>query len=283
MPHELVSAIFELGPLPVGFTNHHAQSWVLRVVGRCAPQVSADAHEKDAPRPFTVWAGTYEELGGAYSPVHPRATALLRVTSVSEPMSVVLRELAAAPPRETAFGSQFVPVLSATTNSVMHPLAACTPAAALAAEAQTGPLDRRVTLHFLTPTAFGSRPKQLFPLADRVFGYILHLWNAYVSENERIPAAVAAHLQRALQVESHFLATREPVRLAGFREKGFVGWCEYSVARDAPPSVARALQLLARASFFTGVGGRTAMGMGQVVWEPVARGAKPIERHAYAR
>jgi hypothetical protein len=45
----------------------------------------------------------------------------------------------------------------------------------------------------------------------------------------------------------HHLARREPVRFCGFAEKGFVGWCEYSVSCDAPARVARALQLLASA------------------------------------
>lgn len=270
----LTSFVLELGRPRVLFTSHHALSWMLSLVRERDPELSAALHQPNSSRPFTVWAGSYSELGGAIEPAHPQAEWLIRVTSLSAPLSRMLDDLSACPPRSAAVGKGFVPVLAATTDARCHPLASRTTAAAVVDDARQGPPDRRVSLHFLTPTAFGRKPKQLFPLPDRVFGSVLHAWNEHV-RSHAVPLDTSAQLERGLQVEAHHLATREPVALAGFAEKGFVGWCEYSVPREAPTEVVRALHLLAKAAFFTGVGGRTSMGMGQTIPEAVARPAKP--------
>jgi CRISPR-associated endoribonuclease Cas6 len=261
------SAVLELGPSGGCFTNHHALAWVLDQVRRRAPAVSEGLHRSSRAKPFTVWAGSYDELGGAFLPTVSGAELLLRVTALSEPVSGVLRRIVMNSPGRAALGSASFPVIACATSSSAHPLAGeSTPEAILGSVTAERFLPDRVTLHFLSPTAFtGSVGNTLFPLPDLVFRSILRKWNAYAAVP--IGDTIAEDLLARLQVESHHLATRPPVRLAGGSEKGFVGWCEYSVGHSASADVRTAMHVLARAAFYTGVGARTTMGMGQAVTE----------------
>lgn len=262
----LISAIFDLADSGGRFTSHNALAWFLHEVHTRDAALAASLHEANDTRPFTVWAGTYDELGGAVPPAADGAEALVRVTSVLPAVTDVVRDLVKRPPQTIRLGARERGVLAATADHRRHALARTATAAQLVAEAADAADDRRVTIHFLTPTAFGGRPKQLFPLADRVFGSVLAVWNEAVPRHA-VPPEIAAPLQRSLQVEAHYLATRLQRRSKSAEEKGFVGWCEYGVAPATSPAVRAALQLLARAATFTGIGGRTTMGMGQALFE----------------
>ncbi len=263
----LASLVLELRPGGKPFTSHHALAWLLDEVRRRAPAVADALHQPKRAKPVTVWAGTYDELGGAFAPSVAGAGALVRVTALTGPTVQVLRSLAADPPTCARLGAASLPVLFSTTSSASHPLAGeSTDEAVLASLPRNRRLSHRVTLHFLTPTAFsGPVVNSLFPTPALVFRSILGKWNAHASI--QVGDAVAAELLERLQVEAHHLATRPPVRLHGAAEKGFVGWCEYSVGRHASDELKRAMHLLARAAFYTGVGARTAMGMGQTIAE----------------
>lgn len=270
------SAVFELAGAgrPLRFTSHHALAWVLDQIRQRAPDVAAALHGSTRTKPFTVWAGTYDELGGVFTPAAPEACALLRVTSLSEPVSRLLRQIVDDRPSCATLGSARLEIVSCATSAAAHPLAgASTPAALASSIDATVRFGSRVTVHFLTPTAFGGEVvNTLFPLPALVFRSILGKWNAHAGLP--IDSALAEDLLQRVQVEAHHLATRPPVRLRDTVEKGFIGWCEYSAGRDAAAAVVRAMHLLARAAFYTGVGARTTMGMGQVVCEGNAEGLR---------
>lgn len=261
------SAVLELGPSPGVFASHHALAWILGEVRRRAPALSAALHEPNRAKPLTVWAGAYEDLGGAFTPRVPAARALVRVTALSEPVTTVLRRIAADRPDRATLGSGSFPIVSWALSAAAHPLAGESAPGAIAALLASGSgLPDRVTLHFLTPTAFdGEVAKTLFPLPTLVFRSILRKWNAHAGMP--IDAALGEELLRRLQVEAHHLATGPLIRLRRSTEKGFVGWCEYSLGRGAPSEVVRSMHLLARAAFYTGIGARTTMGMGQAIAE----------------
>jgi CRISPR-associated endoribonuclease Cas6 len=58
-----------------------------------------------------------------------------------------------------------------------------------------------------------------------------------------------------------------------FFEPGFTGWCAFSARKKAGPEVLRWAGALARFAYFSGVGAKTTMGMGQARLAP-PEGAK---------
>ena len=129
------------------------------------------------------------------------------------------------------------------------------------------PSGRSVVLTFHTPTAFSSNVRnvaKLFPEPDLVFRSLAMRWNAYAGSDRAIAPVRLDALCWALRVTRYSLVTRT-VRLAPrVTTKGFVGSCAYSLGSRAPADCRQALRLLAEFAFFTGVGLRSTMGMGQV-------------------
>ncbi len=116
-----------------------------------------------------------------------------------------------------------------------------------------------LTLKFISPVSFklnAGQGIQLFPLPESVFGNLRRRWNAFAPEEFKLPK-----IQWGEVVYDYVLETQK-VRLANSTEKGAIGWVRYQFP---DPEQARAATILAHFAFFSGVGRKTAMGMGQVI------------------
>lgn len=132
-----------------------------------------------------------------------------------------------------------------------HPLAGSTDYESLA---QSLPLSD-IQLSFLSPTSF--KQKQIiqpFPLPDLVFGSLQRRWNSFAPENLQFPACEWQGLVSAYDLKTQAL------RLEGGAEIGAQGWVRY---RFRNPEQAKMASILAYFAFFSGVGRKTTMGMGQ--------------------
>ncbi|MBW4473854.1 MAG: CRISPR-associated endoribonuclease Cas6 [Stenomitos rutilans HA7619-LM2] len=116
-----------------------------------------------------------------------------------------------------------------------------------------------LTLKFLSPTSFKlntGQGIQLFPSPEAVFGNIHRRWNAFAPEELKFPK-----IQWSGLVSDYDLKT-EKVRLENAVERGVIGWVRYLFP---DPEQARVATILSHFAFFSGVGRKTAMGMGQVM------------------
>jgi len=114
-----------------------------------------------------------------------------------------------------------------------------------------------LTLDFLSPTSFklkDSQGIQPFPLLESVFGSLQRRWNAFAPEELRLPAMQWKGLVSDYELKTHKLKMKKSVEI------GAVGWVRY---RFPDPEQARIATILAHFAFFSGVGRKTAMGMGQ--------------------
>lgn len=110
-------------------------------------------------------------------------------------------------------------------------------------------------LDFLSPTSFKQQQTiQPFPLPELVFGSLLRRWNTFAPEDLHFSPPVWQGLVSAFDLKTHAL------KLEGGGEIGAVGQIRY---RFAEPEQARIATILAHFAFFSGVGRKTAMGMGQ--------------------
>lgn len=128
---------------------------------------------------------------------------------------------------------------------------------------------RSVRLDFHSPTAFrrGDGGFSLFPDPERVFKGLLWRWQS-TSGLPPLDDYDAEQFLAALLVERYQLASTFERHHDGPGhvrvEKGFTGWCEYSLGPRPRPEALELLHTLAAFAAFAGVGQGTARGWGQV-------------------
>lgn len=113
-----------------------------------------------------------------------------------------------------------------------------------------------LTFQFLSPTSFKQRDIiQPFPLPELVFGSLQRRWNAFSPKLLAFKPIAWEGIVSSYELKTHVL------KLEGGAEVGCQGWAKYRF-KDAEQ--ARIAIILANFAFFSGVGRKTAMGMGQV-------------------
>jgi CRISPR-associated endoribonuclease Cas6 len=123
------------------------------------------------------------------------------------------------------------------------------------------PAARQIEMFFQTPTSFRSGRKTVpLPLPELVFGSLLERWNLYA------PYTLARDLKHFAKENvaiSYYELKAWNLTLAGGKQPAFVGRCGfYILSHD--PYWCRAINLLADFASYSGVGMKTAMGMGKV-------------------
>jgi len=153
-----------------------------------------------------------------------------------------------------------------------HPLAgyatladlrACWDATALTAA------HRVIALDFRSPTAFSlrggpgvGRRMHVLPDPPLVFGELAGYWDGLTGDDTQ--AAVRDFAARDVVVSRYQLATHMGDYGGGRLQVGFAGHVTFEVLDPARPDLTRHLNRLADLAFFTGLGSKTTMGMGQV-------------------
>jgi CRISPR-associated endoribonuclease Cas6 len=133
-----------------------------------------------------------------------------------------------------------------------HPAADCTDYYFLT---DVDRIPEKMTLHFFSPTSFKQKQEiQLFPTPELVFGSLQRRWNIHAPPELHLP-----DLEWRGMVTAYDLKTVAMKELGGV-ELGTRGWVSYQFSE---PALARSAFILARFSFYAGVGRKVTMGMGQ--------------------
>lgn len=123
----------------------------------------------------------------------------------------------------------------------------------------------RIGLEFCSPTTFQQgRVTAPFPMPRLVFLTLADKWNAFSPVH--LGADINETIEEFLELRWYRLRTRS-LRLPYAREPeiGFVGQCVYRIRPRVKEAdlLLRVINLLADFAFYAGVGGKTAMGLGQ--------------------
>lgn len=240
--------------------------WFFRTLQRIDAPRAAELHATGRRKPFTLWAGPPFRVApdGVFAVDDDPDACWLRVT-VLDPTVSPLVERVLSLDREIRFGTTIFRVASATADAASHPMADCSSYGAVLSETSRH-ASGRVRFRFLTPTAFaGDAGPTLFPIARLVFTSLARSWK----EHSGLPLAGEVELLERVHEQAHAVATPPPTVLGRYFINGFVGDCEYGLGRKTSIEARRALHLLTRYAFFSGVGLKTTMGMGQVIGEDV--------------
>jgi CRISPR-associated endoribonuclease Cas6 len=118
------------------------------------------------------------------------------------------------------------------------------------------PTIKEIELKFLSPTSFKQKQCiQPFPLPELVFNSLLRKWNHFAPVELHFSEIEWTGLVSAYDLKTHAL------RLEGGAEIGCQGWVKYLFLDSEQ---ARIASILANFAFYSGVGRKTTMGMGQV-------------------
>jgi len=116
-------------------------------------------------------------------------------------------------------------------------------------------------LDFVSPTVFRSQGRnQLMPVPRLIFASLWESWHAFAPVP--LPPALLPVLSTEVDVLRYELKT-QMYDFGNYRQVGFVGPCAFGMSHRQPADVLRGMQLLLDSAFFTGVGYKTTMGMGQ--------------------
>jgi len=123
--------------------------------------------------------------------------------------------------------------------------------------------EHSIALHFLSPTAFRSEGKRnvLFPEPELVFGSLLNRWNAFS------PVKLSAELKQCFESQIILAQYKLETRMLNFgsyQEVGFVGKCNFILHDALSEQQLKTINALADFAFYSGLGAKTTMGMGQV-------------------
>ncbi|MFB0566142.1 MAG: CRISPR-associated endoribonuclease Cas6 [Candidatus Aminicenantaceae bacterium] len=121
--------------------------------------------------------------------------------------------------------------------------------------------EKTIALEFCSPTLFYSRRKEkLFPIPKLVFSSLLKKWEAF-SEIE-IPSNIGEELKK-IRVTQFRLKT-EHVHFSEQTIPGFMGKVWYELEEEFSKETKKALNALGNFAFYSGIGYKTSLGMGQV-------------------
>lgn len=269
MKNEAVfSVVFVLSPkesatLPA-LEGYLSQSAFLRLISQFDSTLARRLHDEPNYRPYTVspirggWISGDNITLGQGQPCYLRVT-LLDGGSLWNALQTYFREAGPISMRlgSTDFELTGVLIAPAVGQSIWAWSADWQTLASL-------PAQSIVTMHFVSATAFslGGHQFCLFPEPRLIWASLLRTWNRY--------APPSMHIQQEAireSIEKHIAVTECTLRHAylhfpKFVQKGFIGRCTYRLNADR--SLAAQLTSLAAFAYYSGVGYKTTMAMGQV-------------------
>ena len=241
--------------------SSHPQALFLELIRRANPTLFRDLHQEGYSKPFTVSVLSITPSSCSSNIVRIDLRIALLQANLVESVSEALFQHVSIP--VTQPGPTGIVVTNVFDKREQHPWAGFTSASELVSTVE--PTDK-LTLEFVRLTAFGQGSDSggkkrlgMMPAPETVFGSLARRWNelmpvVYSLDVEKIKAASADTLVSSYHLETQMQDLGVSV------QKGFVGTCSYELSRD--PTHRQILTLLADASFYLGIGIKTARGMG---------------------
>ena len=284
------------------FSGELAHAAFLKWMQRAAPDVATWLHDGNKRRVFTCSSLQFPvspqrmreaERGNVHLPLRPDSLYTLRVTLLLGELfplfyDSLLRQGIQASQTQRPFiqlGKQELLLQEVVMRDDPMGWTGFTSFQQLVDEVQQDSMGKSVplTLEFASLTTFNrtnQRSKQygnnfaLLPLPHYIFPMLANRWN------ELAPPELATLVQRERieqyisddgMIISDYDLHSHNVTFPGHPQRGFVGTCTYQLrspdeapTQDVPLTVRQQLLLLAHLAFYTGVGYKTAMGMGRV-------------------
>ncbi|HDQ71094.1 MAG TPA: CRISPR-associated endoribonuclease Cas6 [Chloroflexi bacterium] len=250
--------------------GHQAHAAFLKTVRESDAALAEVLHIPDMPsRPFTV--SPLLNTGDAHDGrirLSPARDYFLRFTVLYPPIfeHFMARFLHDQGRPVIRLGRALLLIKEILATPESHPWAGYTSWARLAMEARPEP---EITFEFVSPTAFGFGQKDwgkkvmVLPLPETVFGSLARSWNDLAPPQMYVDRkAQRAYLDEHVVIKRLEHVNTQMLKFRRSMQVGFVGRVTYGLMAD-DEAIRCQLNGLADLAFYTGVGMKTTMGMGQ--------------------
>ena len=282
---ELFALEIYLTPVEAGHINVHAgnlsHAAFLDLIRQADPELSEMLHQGNQRRPYTVSGlqgptQQHNKMQAGQVSVAPGQQYSLRITILEGAIFHALMSILTT----KAYGMQLrlgavnfsVTRIVTQSNSSAPSWCGTTTFTELRQEVVARPAYQ---FEFASPTAFSmgqhswGKTYTLFPESGLLFGDLARRWDAYapkpmqLAQHQLSASLIRTWCDEFVLVAHYELATRS-LPFSKFDTVGFQGHITYEVKGVLTHSVAQWLTPLARLGFYTGVGYKTTMGMGQM-------------------
>ncbi len=243
--------------------GHQAHALFLDLVRQTDPELSAQLHEGQGSRPFTVGPLTGGRVQGQSVALKPGQPCRLRFTLLDGGLiwQCLSQHFLEAGPITLRLGAAEFALnrMLATPTADPSGWAGFADWQGLA----NTPAVRYLTLRFASPTAFslGEKRFALFPEPMFVWDSLMRVWNTFAPVPLQVDKqALREFIERRMVVADYDLRTAT-LHYPHYTQKGFLGVCTYLVQELG--DCAGQLAALAEFARYCGVGYKTTMGMGQ--------------------
>ncbi len=249
-------------PAFLGRANHAA---LLTRLGDFDQALVRAIHDGDGPKPLTCSDLIGVEPGREGLRVQAGRRYLVRITGLTPAVSAgLVAALVADPPTTWPLAHQPFQVTQVCADGAQDPHSGESSYETLAAAQLLGAerLARKVSLVFHSPTSFQSKGMHVpVPLPNLVFGSLVDRWNAFS------PITLSPEVRRfgeeMVALSNYRLQSIPVLQKSGAPLIGGVGRATYSALGGDRYWLAT-MNMLADFAFYSGVGVKTTIGMGQV-------------------
>ena len=252
-----VGLLVESGARLKGSGGEALHAFLFRTLKQYSSELASKIHNQTEQRPFSLSPPLWDcEFRQGYVVVSPGTTMTFGLAFLSEELL-------------TASISAFLSVLQdgqvirlARQSVILQNLDLCAGSFSSFSKilSNASPLPT-ITLEFVTPTSFRKNEMQVvFPQPELTFSSLLRRWNAF--SEVKIPEEYTNYFP-LIKVASYDLHT-QLVHFSKYKIIGFKGRVEYELPSNVSKSFQQEVNALADFAFYSGVGAKTAMGMGQV-------------------
>ena len=249
-----------------GDGGQHAHAAFHAIIHQVDPALARYLHDelKDKRKPFTLSPLMDLPQRKGTSEVYLREgwQCWLRATILDDKLFRTFIEYFMNPGKlpEIRLGDAHFLVSEILTTPGSHPWAGYTTLEDLQKKLDE-PAPQRIQFDLFTVTSFKLQDNKIetMPTPKHVFGNLAGAWRQLTGENHVQP--IEEYAEKNLQIASQRLK-RERTVLHNSPQLGAVGRVEFVRTDGEDSSTARALNLLADLAFYTGIGRKTAQGMG---------------------
>ncbi len=243
--------------------GYHSYALFLDIIRRANSQLAQRLHDSPSAKPFTLSPlhGKFVRVGQQVR-IEPGAIYWLRLTILEDEIFAALLDAVLQRKRDAP--------LSLDNASFEVEEIVTTPGKVSGVECDTFEAiydrnrdrDRVIIVRFSSPTTFRSGGKRniLFPQPALVFGSLLARWNALSSL--KLPEAVKDAVVEGVTLSQYNLRTHI-LHFPDYQEVGFEGTAHFLIDKHLDDEALQAINALAVFAFYSGVGAKTTMGMGQ--------------------
>lgn len=240
--------------------GHHAYALFLKLISQTNSKMADELHESAAAKPFTIspLQGKFQRAERSLK-IITGAEYWIRLTFLKEDLFACFMDAtlkAASQPLRLESAIFRIDRLAVTPSD--SPLCGHQHYENLLDGAS---LQRKISLQFLSPTAFRSKGKRnvLFPEPTLVFGSYLSKWQSFAPL--KLDEAIATCWSK--MITAQYKLTTHILHYDSYQETGFEGRCIFEVPVELPEDTVKTINALADFAFYCGTGAKTTMGMGQ--------------------